>query len=128
MSEQDNFLAVKHQSKITTTRIHVKLKQELKRELEQKAANNHMSLSQLLLQSARNSTITITIKSVEAPRLSKEMLVMTAAYNKFGAQLNMLAKHCNTFKEKSETMQILTALLNIQRSVAELKSQVFGEP
>ncbi|WGK88332.1 plasmid mobilization protein [Pseudomonas migulae] len=126
MSEQDNFLAVKHQSKITTTRIHVKLKQELKRELEQKAANNHMSLSQLLLQSARNSTI--TIKSVEAPRLSKEMLVMTAAYNKFGAQLNMLAKHCNTFKEKSETMQILTALLNIQRSVAELKSQVFGEP
>jgi hypothetical protein len=126
MSEQDNFLAVKKQSKITTTRIHVKLKQELKRELEQKAANNHMSLSQLLLQSARNSTI--TIKRVEAPRLSKEMLVMTAAYNKFGAQLNMLAKHCNTFKEKSETMQILTALLNIQRGVAELKSQVLGEP
>lgn len=126
MSEQDNFLAVKKQSKITTTRIHVKLKQELKRELEQKAANNHMSLSQLLLQSARNSTI--TIKRVEAPRLSKEMLVMTAAYNKFGAQLNMLAKHCNTFKAKSETMQILTALLNIQRGVAELKSQVLGEP
>lgn len=125
MSEQDNFLAVKQQSKITTTRIHVKLKQELKLELEQKAANNHMSLSQLLLQSARNSTI--TIKRVEAPRLSKEMLVMTAAYNKFGAQLNMLAKHCNTFKEKSETMQILTALLNIQRSVADLKSQVFEE-
>jgi hypothetical protein len=125
MSEQDNFLAVKQQSKITTTRIHVKLKQELKLELKQKAANNHMSLSQLLLQSARNSTI--TIKRVEAPRLSKEMLVMTAAYNKFGAQLNMLAKHCNTFKEKSETMQILTALLNIQRSVADLKSQVFEE-
>jgi hypothetical protein len=40
----------------------------------------------------------------------------------------MLAKHCNTFKEKSETMQILTALLNIQRGVAELKSQVLGEP
>lgn len=126
MSEQDNFLAVSRQSKTTSTRIHVKLKQELKRELEQKAVNNHMSLSQLLLQSARNSTI--TIKRVEAPRLSKEMLVMTAAYNKFGAQLNMLAKHCNTFKEKSETMQILTALLNIQRSVAELKSQVLGEP
>jgi len=125
MSEQDNFLAVKQQSKITTTRIHVRLKQELKRELEQKAANNHMSLSQLLLQSARNSTI--TIKSVEAPRLSKEMLVMTAAYNRFGAQLNMLAKHCNTFKEKSETMQIFTALLDIQRGIAELKSQVFGK-
>lgn len=125
MSEQDNFLAVKQQSKITTTRIHVRLKQELKRELEQKAANNHMSLSQLLLQSARNSTI--TIKSVEAPRLSKEMLVMTAAYNRFGAQLNMLAKHCNTFKEKSETMQIFIALLDIQRGIAELKSQVFGK-
>jgi hypothetical protein len=125
MSEQDNFLAVKQQSKISTTRIHVKLKQELKRELEQKAANNHMSLSQLLLQSARNSTI--TIKSVEAPKLTKEMLVMTAAYNRFGAQLNMLAKHCNTFKEKSETMRILTALVDIQRGIAELKSQVFGE-
>ncbi|WP_447776587.1 hypothetical protein [Pseudomonas chlororaphis] len=125
MSEQDDFPAVNKQPKITTTRIHVKLKQQLKRELVQKAADNHMSLSQLLLQSARNSVI--IIKHAETPKLSKEMLVMTAAYNKFGAQLNMLAKHCNTFKEKSETMRILIALVDIHRSIAELKSQVVGE-
>ncbi|MNI35480.1 hypothetical protein D3C73_895040 [compost metagenome] len=125
MSKQDNLIAVTKPPKITTTRIHVKLRQELKRELEQKAVSNHMSLSQLLLQSARNCTI--TIKMVEAPKLSKEMLVMTAAYNKFGAQLNMLAKHCNTFKEKSETMRILAALVDIERSIVELRSRVLGE-
>lgn len=125
MIMQENLLAVTKPSKITTTRIHVKLRQELKRELELKAVSNHMSLSQLLLQSARNSTI--TIKKVEAPKLSKEMLVMTAAYNKFGAQLNMLAKHCNTFKEKSETMRVLAALVDIERSIVELRSRVLGE-
>ncbi|MDF5965205.1 hypothetical protein P4055_16305 [Pseudomonas aeruginosa] len=110
---------------LTTTRIHVKLRKELKAELAKKAADNRMSLSQLLLQSALKSTI--TIKRVEAPRLSKELLAMTAAYNKFGAQLNMLAKHCNTFKENSDTLRILTALIDIERGIAELKAETVGD-
>lgn len=111
---------------VSTARIHVKLKRDLKRELEKKAADNFMSLSQLLLQSARKSTI--TVKFVEPPKLSKELMVMTAAYNKFGSQLNMLAKHCNTYKENSDTLRILTALLDIERSIAELKAETLGEP
>lgn len=125
MSEQVNLPKVKIQPKLTTTRIHVKLKKELKAELEKKAADNFMSLSQLLLQSARKSTI--TIKRVDAPKLSKEMLAMTAAYNKFGAQLNMIAKHCNTFKENSDTLKIITALIGIERGIAELKAETLGD-
>ncbi|MDF5977995.1 hypothetical protein P4114_07320 [Pseudomonas aeruginosa] len=52
---------------------------------------------------------------------------MTAAYNKFGAQLNMLAKHCNTFKENSDTLRILTALIDIERGIAELKAETVGD-
>lgn len=110
---------------VSTTRIHVKLKRELKRELEKKAADNFISLSQLLLQSARKSTI--TVKCVEPPKLSKELMAMTAAYNKFGSQLNMLAKHCNTYKADSDTLRVLTALLDIERSIAELKAETLGE-
>ena len=53
--------------------------------------------------------------------------MMTAAYNKFGAQLNMLAKHCNTFKASSDSVKILTALINIERGIAELKAETLGE-
>lgn len=125
MNEQDELPTVKQQSKLTTTRIHIKLKKKLKTELEQKASENFMSLSQLLLQSARTSTI--TIKRTDAPKSSKELLVMTAAYNKFGSQLNMLAKHCNTFKENSNTMKILSCLIDIERGITELKAELLGE-
>ncbi len=123
MSEQEN--APRARKTVTTTRIHVKLQKSLKAELEKKADDNYMSLSQLLLQSARKSTI--TVKRVEAPKLSKELLAMTAAYNKFGAQLNMLAKHCNIYKENSDTLKILTALIDIERGIAELKAEILGE-
>lgn len=123
MSEQENAPSAK--KTLSTTRIHVKLRKELKAELEKKAADSFMSLSQLLLQSARKSTI--TIKCVEAPKNSKELLAMTAAYNKFGAQLNMIAKHCNTLKANSDSVKILTALIDIERSVAELKAETLGE-
>lgn len=125
MSEQDNFSAAKRQPKVTTTRIHVKLKKELKVELEKKAADNFMSLSQLLLQSARQSKI--IVKQIQAPELSKEMLLMTAAQNKFGAQLNMLAKHCNVYKDTSDTLKILTALIDIERGIAELRAEILGD-
>jgi hypothetical protein len=123
MSEQEN--ASRAKKPLSTTRIHVKLKKELKAELEKKAADNFMSLSQLLLQAARKSTI--TIKRVDAPKNSKELLAMAAAYNKFGAQLNMIAKHCNTFKANSDTLQIMAALINIERGIAELKAETLGE-
>lgn len=123
MSEQEN--VPRAEKRVSTTRIHVKLKRELKAELEKKAADNHMSLSQLLLQSACKSTI--TVKRVEAPHNSNELLAMSAAYNKFGAQLNMLAKHCNTYKENSDTLKILTALIDIERGIAELKAEILGE-
>lgn len=123
MSEQEN--APRAEKRVSTTRIHVKLKRELKTELEKKAADNHMSLSQLLLQSARKSSI--TVKRVEAPNNSKELLSMTAAYNKFGAQLNMIARHCNTFKENSDTLKILTALIDIERGITELKTETVGD-
>jgi len=123
MSEQEN--APRAKQILLTTRIHVKLKKELKVELEKKAADNFMSLSQLLLQSARKSAI--TIRRVDAPKNSKELLAMTAAYNKFGAQLNMIAKHCNTFKADSDSVKILTALIDIERSIAELKVEMLGE-
>ena len=123
MSEQEN--APRAKKLLSTTRMHVKLKKELKAELENKAADNFMSLSQLLLQSARKSTI--TIKRVDAPKNSKELLAMAAAYNKFGAQLNMIAKHCNTFKANSDSVKILTALIDIERSMAELKVEAIGE-
>ncbi|RPX68446.1 hypothetical protein IPC705_27975 [Pseudomonas aeruginosa] len=84
-----------------------------------------MSLSQLLLQSARKSSI--TVKRVEAPNNSKELLSMMAAYNKFGAQLNMIARHCNTFKENSDTLKILTALIDIERGITELKAETVGD-
>ncbi|HBO2527671.1 ribbon-helix-helix protein, CopG family [Pseudomonas aeruginosa] len=108
-----------------TTRIHIKLKKDLKAELAQKAADSHMSLSQLLLQSARNSTI--TIKVVAAPKNSKEFLAMTSAYNKFGAQLNMLVKHCNTYKANSDSVQVISALIDIERAIQTLSDQVIGE-
>ncbi|MDV6777029.1 hypothetical protein [Pseudomonas aeruginosa] len=123
MSEQEN--ALNAEKRVSTTRIHVKLKRELKTELEKKAADNHMSLSQLLLQSARKSSI--TVKRVEAPNNSKELLSMMAAYNKFGAQLNMIARHCNTFKENSDTLKILTALIDIERGITELKAETVGD-
>ncbi|WP_161891934.1 MULTISPECIES: hypothetical protein [Pseudomonas] len=123
MSEQEN--APSANKPLSTTRIHVKLRKALKSELEKKAADNFMSLSQLLLQSARNSTI--TVRRIDAPKNSKELLALTAAYNKFGAQLNMIAKHCNTFKANSDSVKILTALIDIERSVAELKAETLGE-
>lgn len=123
MSEQEN--APSAEKRVSTTRIHVKLKRELKTELEKKAADNHMSLSQLLLQSARKSSI--TVKRVEAPNNSKELLAMTAAYNKFGAQLNMLARHCNIYKDNTDTLKILAALIDIERGIAELKVQTLGD-
>lgn len=113
------------QETVSTTRIHLKLKKTLKAQLEEKAASNFMSLSQLLLQSARSSTI--TIKRVDVAKNSKELLAMTAAYNKFGAQLNMIAKHCNTFKESSDTPRILIALIDIERGISELKASLLGE-
>lgn len=125
MNEQDKLPTIKKQSNLQTTRIHIKIKKTLKRELEQKAHENFMSLSQLLIQSARTSTI--TIKRVDAPKSSKEILVMTAAYNKFGSQLNMLAKHCNTYKENSNTMQIVSCLIGIERDMAGLKAELLGE-
>jgi len=123
MSEQEN--APRAKKPLSTTRIHVKLKKEFKAELEKKAADNFMSLSQLLLQSARKSTI--TIKRVDAPKNSKELLAMTAAYNKFGAQLNMIAKHCNTHKASSDSVKILTALIDIERGIAEMRAATLGE-
>lgn len=125
MSEQENAPSAKKAKPLSTTRIHLKLKKELKVELESKAANNYMSLSQLLLQSARKSTI--TINRIEAPMNSKELLAMMAAYNKFGAQLNMIAKYCNTYKENSDNLKILTALINIERGIADLKAEVVGD-
>lgn len=123
MSKQEN--APRAKKVLSTTRISVKLKKELKSELEKKAADNFMSLSQLLLQSARTSTI--TIRRVDSPKNSKELLAMTAAYNKFGAQLNMIAKHCNTFKTNSDGIKMLTVLIDIERSIAELKAELLGE-
>lgn len=123
MSEQEN--APRAKKVLSTTRIHVKLQKQLKAELEKKAADNFMSLSQLLLQSARKSTI--TVRRVDAPKNSNELLVMTAAYNKFGAQLNMIAKHCNTFKTTSDSAKILAALIDIERSVAEMKAEMLGD-
>lgn len=110
---------------ITTTRIHIKLKKELKAELEKKATDNYMSLSQLLLQSVRNSQI--TIERVKAPKLSKEFLALTAATNKFGAQLNIISKHCNYYKEGSDTLKILQALIDVERGLAELTNAVLAD-
>lgn len=113
-------------SAINTTRIYIKLKKVLKAELEKKATDSYMSLSQLLLQSARTSQI--TIKRVEAPKLSKEFLMLTAATNKFGAQLNIISKHCNYYKNGSDTLKILQALIDIERGLAELTSAILAEP
>lgn len=107
---------------INTTRIHIKLKKHLKAELEQKAADSYMSLSQLLLQSARTSQI--IIKRMDAPKFSKELLALTAATNKFGAQLNMVSKHCNYYKSGSDTLKIYQALIDIERGLAELTAAV----
>jgi hypothetical protein len=125
MDEQESAPSAKKTKPLSTTRIYIKLKKELKLELERKAANNYMSLSQLLLQSARKSTI--TINHIDSPHNSKELLAMMAAYNKFGAQLNMLAKHCNTFKENSDNVKILAALINVERGIADLKAEIIGE-
>lgn len=121
-------VALKHPKKtpvVNTTRIHIKLKKDLKEELEQKAAENYLSLSQLLLQSARNSQI--TVKRVEAPKLSKEFMVLTAATNKFGAQLNVISKHCNYYKSGSDTLKIFQALIDVERGLAELTTAILGE-
>ncbi|WP_442514215.1 hypothetical protein [Pseudomonas promysalinigenes] len=125
MDEQESAPSAKKTKPLSTTRIHIKLKKELKLELESKAANNYMSLSQLLLQSARKSTI--NINRIDSPHNSKELLAMKAAYNKFGAQLNMIAKHCNTFKENSDIVKILVALINVERGIADLKAEVIGD-
>ena len=120
--------ALKKQKKIpvvNTTRIHIKLNKEFKAELKQKAADNYLSLSQLLLQSARKSQI--TVKRVEAPKLSKEFLTLTAATNKFGAQLNIISKHCNYYKGGSDILKIFQALIDVERGLAELRDVILGE-
>lgn len=76
------------------------------------------------MQSARNSTI--TIKLVAAPKNSKEILAMTSAYNKFGAQLNMLVKHCNTYKTDSDSVRVISALIDIERAIQTLSDHVVG--
>jgi len=123
MNKEESAPSAKKSPK-STARIHIKLTKELKAELAQKAADNHMSLSQLLLQSARKSTI--TIKLAASPKSSKEFLLMTSAYNKFGAQLNMLVKHCNTYKTNSDSVQVISALIDIERAIQTLSDQVGG--
>jgi hypothetical protein len=109
---------------INTTRIHIKLNKNLKAELEHKAAVNYMSLSQLLLQSARTSQI--TIKRVDAPKSSNELLMLTAATNRFGAQLNMISKHCNHYKSGSDALKIYQALIDVERGLVELTAVVLA--
>lgn len=108
-----------------TMRIHIKLNKNLKEQLVRKAGDNHLSLSQLLLQSASKSKI--TVKRVEAPKHSKEFLALAAATNRFGAQLNMICKHCNRYKSSSDTVKIFQALIDVERGLADLRYVILGE-
>lgn len=85
-----------------------------------------MSLSQLLIQSALNSKIRITVSS--KPEKTTEILKLTAAVNKLGSQLNMIAKHCNYHKGASESAFILQGLSTIEREMLKLNRAIFGEP
>ncbi len=81
-----------------------------------------MTVSELIRQSLLRSTI--VIKQIAAPHNSKELLMMKSAYDKFGAQLNMIAKHCNTYKVNSDGVKIMTALIQVERSIQDLRGQL----
>ncbi|WP_339522644.1 plasmid mobilization protein [Pseudomonas sp. EL_65y_Pfl2_R96] len=107
-------------------RIEIRVTSELKQALKEKAREAYMSLSQLLIQSALNSKIRITVSS--KPEKTTEILKLTAAVNKLGSQLNMIAKHCNYHKGASETAFILQGLSTIESEMLKLSRTLFGEP
>lgn len=110
----------------TSERIEIRVTSQLKQALKEKAREAHMSLSQLLIQSALNSKIRITISS--KPEKNTEILKFTAAVNKLGSQLNMIAKHCNYHKGASETAFILQGLSTVEGEMLKISRAIIGEP
>jgi len=117
---------MKNESHKTSQRIEIRVTAELKQALKERARRAYMSVSQLLIQSALNSKINITVSS--KPEKITEILRLTAAVNKVGGQLNMIARHCNYHKGASETAFILQGLSTIEAEMLKLSRAIFGEP
>ncbi|WP_460145659.1 plasmid mobilization protein [Pseudomonas sp. S2_A02] len=117
---------MKIESRNTSERIEIRVTSELKQILKEKAEEAYMSVSQLLIQSALHSKIRITVSS--KPENTTEILKLTAAVNKLGAQLNIIAKHCNYHKAASDTDLILRVLIVIEGEMLKLRDIVLGEP
>ncbi|WP_032830585.1 plasmid mobilization protein [Pseudomonas sp. GM79] len=116
---------MKIESRNTSERIEIRVTSELKQILKKKAAEAYMSVSQLLIQSALHSSIRITVSS--KPEKTAEILKLTAAVNKLGAQLNTIARHCNYHKAASDTDFILQGLTTIEGEMLKLSRAVLGE-
>jgi uncharacterized protein (DUF1778 family) len=117
---------MKTKSHSTSERIEIRVTSELKQIFKEKAEEAYMSVSQLLIQSALHSQIRVTVSS--KPENTTEILKLTAAVNKLGAQLNIIAKHCNYHKTASDTDLILRVLIVIEGEMLKLRDIVLGEP
>lgn len=55
---------------------------------------------------------------------SAALRFFAAVMNRINANLNMVAKYANTYLEDADKIKILTELLEIERSVAKIESEV----
>lgn len=122
---KNNGWHMKIESRNTSERIEIRVTSELKQILKEKAAEAYMSVSQLLIQSALHSKIRVTVSY--KPEKTAEILKLTAAVNKLGAQLNMIARHCNYHKATSDADFILQGLTTIEDEMLKLSRAVLGE-
>ena len=89
--------------------------------LNQKARAAEMNISQFVSRLITESTVEVT------PGISKQLQELNACLGRINSNLNMLAKHANTYRENADALLIHYQLGQIGgdvRSVAELSQAI----
>ncbi|HVX27890.1 MAG TPA: plasmid mobilization relaxosome protein MobC [Parafilimonas sp.] len=89
--------------------IGIKCSASEKETLQQKAKANDLSLSEFLRETALKGQPVIQIKA-----LPKEILLFTATLNHLAANINQIAKQCNTYNQLTAFERIELQMLSIQ--------------
>ncbi len=94
---------------------------EQEREAWQKKADAaNMTLADYIRERVNEPTVG------KAPRRRTQIIksdpLLVAAVARCGNNLNQIARWCNTYKNATETVQILTALCALERELAAVKS------
>jgi len=93
-----------------TKHIKVRVSESERAEIEAKAAATSMSQADLIrLSLSRAKTFTAPNLALERERIRE--------ISKIGQNLNQIARFCNTHKSNSDTVQILTALVSIEKKI-----------